>query len=325
MNWNQPLRFRPLYQTRIWGGRNLESLYGRTLPDPALPYGESWEVSDREEAQSVIQEGSAAGMTLHEVWQQHRVSVFGAALEGHPSERFPLLIKILDACEDLSIQVHPPASVAAGLGGEPKTEMWFITQVQPGARLYAGLKSGVTRDQFESALQTGAVAELMHSIEPEAGDCLFLPSGRVHAIGAGLVIFEIQQNSDTTYRVFDWNRVGLDGQPRTLHVEQSLRSMDFSDHEPALQPRQANGTLVSCEDFHVSQAYASCGKLGRAGENLTIAMVAGSLSISGCPLQTGDFAVIPALMSDPERRLTEVSPDASWLEIRIPPSPTSAE
>jgi mannose-6-phosphate isomerase len=148
--------------------------------------------------------------------------------------RFPILIKILDAREKLSLQVHPPARVAAQLGGEPKTEMWYIADAQPGAELYAGLRRGVTREEFELRVRDGTVADCFHRVRVRAGDVMFLPSGRVHAIGAGIVIFEIQQNSDTTYRVFDWNRPGLDGKPRELHVEQSLQCIDFEDFEPAL-------------------------------------------------------------------------------------------
>src|SRR5208283_4935377 len=148
--------------------------------------------------------------------------------------RFPLLCKILDAREKLSLQVHPPASRAAELGGDPKTEMWYIADAAPDAELYAGFKRGVTRAQFEKKIRTGDVAGCFHRIKVRKGDAMFLPSGRVHAIGAGLVIFEIQQNSDTTYRVFDWNRTGLDGQSRELHVAQSIASIDFNDFEPAL-------------------------------------------------------------------------------------------
>ncbi|TDU64657.1 mannose-6-phosphate isomerase type 1 [Prosthecobacter fusiformis] len=319
MIWNRPLRFAPIYQTRVWGGRNLEVLFGRSLPDAEQPYGESWEISDRPEAQSIVTDGGELGMSLNELWQQHRVPVFGSALELHPSDRFPLLMKILDACDDLSIQVHPPASVAQELGGESKTEMWFITQAQEGARLYAGLRAGVTRQQFKDSLLQGTVADLMHSMEPVAGDCLFLPSGRVHAIGAGLVIFEIQQNSDTTYRVFDWNRTGLDGKPRALHIEESMRSIDFQDHEPEMQIPQANGALVSCEDFHVSHVFGDAEKLGHSGENLTVAVVEGGFTIQGMELKAGDFAVIPAALKNDERQLSRVAHGSQWLEIRIPP------
>jgi mannose-6-phosphate isomerase len=147
---------------------------------------------------------------------------------------FPLLIKILDAQEKLSLQVHPPAERAAELGGEPKTEMWYISDAVPGAELFAGLRHGVTREEFEQKLAAGTVEDCCHRLRVQAGDVMFLPSGRLHAIGAGLVIFEIQQNSDTTYRVFDWNRVGLDGKPRALHVRESLVSINFEDFEPAL-------------------------------------------------------------------------------------------
>lgn len=318
MNWNQPLRFTPFYQTRVWGGRNLETQFGRSLPDAQQPYGESWEISDRPEALSTVRDGEAAGLTLNELWTQHRLPAFGASLAYHSSERFPLLIKILDACDDLSIQVHPPASIAKELKGEPKTEMWFIAQAQEGARLYAGLRAGVDRDQFESALKEGTVADLMHSIQPEAGDCLYLPSGRVHAIGAGLVIFEIQQNSDTTYRVFDWNRTGLDGKPRALHIEESLRSIDFRDTEPDLQASLANGSLVSCEYFHVTRVRAEARQLGREGENLIVAMVEGGLTVNGTPLKAGDFALIPAAMTRKDRQIVNAEIGTNWLEIRIP-------
>ncbi|SKA90119.1 mannose-6-phosphate isomerase, type 1 [Prosthecobacter debontii] len=319
MKWSQPLRFVPVYQTRVWGGRNLESQFGRQLPDSTQPYGESWEMSDRPEALSLVREGEAHGMSLHDLWINHRQAVFGRGLLDHPAERYPLLIKILDACDDLSIQVHPPAEVAEELKGEPKTEMWYIIQAQPSARLYAGLRAGVSREDFQQALHDGTTADLMHYIEPQGGDCLFLPSGRVHAIGAGLVIFEIQQNSDTTYRVFDWNRTGLDGKPRALHIEESLKSIDFDDHEPGLQDPSLDGTLVSCEYFKVRHQDGGNGfSLGEEGENLTVAVIRGSLVVNNCTLAAGDFAVIPAAMTATERTIFQASADSQWLEISIP-------
>src|SRR5438045_243203 len=148
--------------------------------------------------------------------------------------RFPLLIKILDAQEKLSLQVHPPAHKAVELKGEPKTEFWYVAHADAGAELFVGLKHGVSRREFEAKIRSGTVAECFHRVPVKAGDAMFLPSGRVHALGGGLVIFEIQQNSDTTYRVFDWNRVGLDGKPREVHIEQSLASINFDDFEPSL-------------------------------------------------------------------------------------------
>lgn len=311
MNLSRPIRFSPYYQSRVWGGRRLETVLGRSLPDATTPFGESWEVSDRAEAMSA----TADGVTLNELWQNHRAEVFGGLKSDSPC--FPLLMKILDACDDLSIQVHPPASRAVELGGDPKTEMWFIAHADPGAKIYAGLKNGVTRAQFDAALQYGTLAEVVHVIEPVTGDCLFIPSGRIHAIGAGLLIYEIQQNSDTTYRVFDWNRVGLDGKPRQLHIAESLASIDFEDFEPRMQSRAAEGPLVSCEFFDVMLG-SQAGQLGRTGENLTLAVTQGQLELAGETFRAGDFAIIPSSMEDAARDITSRSADAQWLEIRIP-------
>jgi mannose-6-phosphate isomerase len=251
------------------------------------------------------------------LWTNHREAVFGSALLASPSPTFPLLMKILDACDDLSIQVHPPASMATALKGEPKTEMWFIAHADPGAKIYAGLKPDVTRVDFETALQNGTVAEVVHVIEARTGDCLFIPSGRVHAIGAGLLIYEIQQNSDTTYRVFDWNRVGLDGKPRMLHVQESLQSIDFTDFEPQVQQIQADGTLVKCDYFDV-RLCDKAGAVGEAGECVTLAVVSGEISVGGITLKAGDFALLPASMTAASRTVTPVDAASQWLEIRVP-------
>lgn len=226
-----PLTFQPVFKERVWGGRDLERLYAKDLP-PGVPVGESWEITDRPEGVSVIANGPLAGRDLRWLMEQHAPELLGDLPP--QNGRFPWLIKLLDAQEKLSLQVHPPAALAAQMGGEPKTELWYIAEAAPGAELYVGLKTGVTRADFEAALRSGAVAGCFHRIAPRTGDSMFLPSGRVHALGGGNVVFEIQQNSDTTYRVFDWNRTGLDGQPRELHIEQSLRCIDFDDFEPSL-------------------------------------------------------------------------------------------
>lgn len=226
-----PLTFKPIFKERVWGGRSLEKLYHKALP-PGARIGESWEISDRPGDVSVISNGPLAGKDLRWLMEHHERELLGKARS--QIGRFPLLIKLLDAEDKLSLQVHPPVEKAAALGGEPKTEMWYIAHAEPGAELFVGLKQGVTPAGFEKKLASGAVAECFHRVPVGAGDAMFLPSGRVHAIGAGLVIFEIQQNSDTTYRVFDWNRVGLDGRPRELHLAQSMASIDFTDFEPAL-------------------------------------------------------------------------------------------
>ncbi|MEK7949636.1 type I phosphomannose isomerase catalytic subunit [Luteolibacter soli] len=288
----EPIVFEPLYMQRVWGGRELERQYGRHLPDDA-PYGESWEIVDREKEQSVVKGGSFAGKSLHELWTGHRDEVFGAGLPD--SDRFPLLIKVLDARDDLSIQVHPPVLLAAGLGGEPKTEMWYIAGADAGAKLYVGLKRGATRGSFEEAIESGAVAGSVHAIEPKAGDSIFIPSGRLHAIGAGFLIHEIQQNSDTTYRVFDWNRMGLDGKPRELHVAESLASIDFEDFEPGMD--EPNGTVIAeCEYFRVEKLTLATSETAgnRDVSRFSIFSVAeGAVICEGSRFSKGDFFLLP--------------------------------
>lgn len=290
----EPITFQPLYMERVWGGRELERVYGRSLPTPDRPYGESWEIVDRDAEQSVVDQGEFAGLSLHELWSTRREAVFGAGLEHHP--RFPLLIKVLDARDDLSIQVHPPAHLAAGLGGEPKTEMWFIADCDPGAKLYVGLKAGVSRGDFEEAIREGTVATCVHALTPRPGDSIFIQSGRLHAIGAGFLIHEIQQNSDTTYRVFDWNRCGLDGKPRELHVAASLASIDFDDHEPAMDV-PVGDTLAACPYFRTTRhVLAAGGSIGNpeAGRFSILSVVSGSLvSAVGRRFEKGRFLLLP--------------------------------
>jgi mannose-6-phosphate isomerase len=302
-----PLTFQPRFKERVWGGRTLETLYGKSLP-PHVPIGESWEITDRQGDESVILNGPLAGRTLRSVVEQHRKAILGRASATHDG-RFPLLCKILDAREKLSLQVHPPAHV--GHLGEPKTEMWYIAAADPGAELFVGLKSGVTRSAFEEAISRGTVADCVHRLPVSAGDAMFLPSGRVHAIGAGLVIFEIQQNSDTTFRVHDWNRVGLDGNPRELHVPQSLASIDFDDIEPQVVDVSAvrdgsfaEQTLVDHPLFHVDLMEAvDDGEFRPDVPWLRVlACVAGTLVVSGGgrsePLRAGDFCLVPASVAD---------------------------
>jgi len=277
--------------TRVWGGRSLESVYQRELPD-SQPYGESWEITDREEEQSLVSSGQFAGKTLHDLWTSHREEVFGEDLTG---DRFPLLIKILDARDDLSIQVHPPQEIASDLGGDPKTEMWYIADRDPGAKLYIGLKNGATRATFKNSLIDGTVEEQVHAVSPQPGDSIFIPSGRLHAIGAGFLIYEIQQNSDTTYRVFDWNRMGLDGTPRDLHIKESMASIDFDDFEPGMDAPQGD-TLASCEYFVIDQLELRAGdKIKNKNDRFSIiTVVSGELTFEkGRLFQTGDFFILP--------------------------------
>jgi mannose-6-phosphate isomerase len=320
-----PLKFQPIFKQRVWGGRNLERLYGKPLPSD-VPVGESWEISDRPDAVSVIANGPLAGQDLHSLVEHHGKELLGQArLQGN---RFPLLVKLLDAQEKLSLQVHPPKTKAAELGGEPKTEMWFIADAAAGAELYVGLRHGVTRELFQQNIQDGAVADCFHRIPVKAGDVMFLPSGRVHAIGAGLVIFEIQQNSDTTYRVFDWNRVGLDGKPRELHVAESLASIDFTDFEPALTKGQTtrgpnhlvqrlvNDPLFTVDKFEIETE--SPLRWCEATMQI-VGIVHGSANVrsTDCEpvnLRAGEFCLLPASLDSVELTAT---PGTSLLRVEV--------
>ena len=290
----EPLTFKPLYMERVWGGRELERVYGRTLPDPVLPYGESWEIVDRERDQSVVDHGPLAGTSLHELWTTRREEIFGEGYSEHA--RFPLLVKVLDARDDLSLQVHPSAQMAARFGAEPKTEMWFIADCDPGAKLYVGLKQGITREHFEQAITRGTVADCVHAIAPRPGDSILLDSGRLHGIGAGFLIHEIQQNSDSTFRVFDWNRPGLDGRPRELHVAQSLACIDFHDIEPAMDP-PAGDTLAACAYFHATRQLLAAGDHVAApdpGKFAILSVVDGALvGAAGRRFGPGSFLLLP--------------------------------
>ena len=308
----QPIVFEPLLMERVWGGRRLETLMHKRLP-AGVRYGESWEIVDRADAQSVVHEGPLHGRTLHELWMDFREPVFGADLPN--SDRFPLLFKLLDAQERLSVQVHPPASVAAELGGEPKTEMWYFIDALLESDLYAGLKRGVTREDFVNALDQGRVADLIHNIPVHRGDAFFIPSGRIHAIGTGNLIFEVQQNSDTTYRVFDWNRLGLDGKPRALHVSESLQSINFDDPEPGIvEPR---GEVIStCEFFHVEKWSLTQPRDAGGPGFVIFTVIAGRLECGGREFSLGDFFLIPAALAD--RVLKPLERDTVVLRTTIP-------
>lgn len=312
----EPITFSPLYMERVWGGRELERLFNRQLPQVDVPYGESWEIVDREHEQSVVNEGPYQGKTLHELWTQHQEDIFGKAHP--PTTRFPLLIKILDARNDLSIQVHPPAEVAATLDVEPKCEMWYVSAADPGAKLYLGLRRDVSRSQFIHALNNGTVAECVHSIEARPGDAIFIPSGRLHAIGAGYVIHEIQQNSDTTFRVFDWNRPGMDGKPRQLHMQESLSCIDFEDFEPSVDEASGN-TLARCAFFQTDRLSLEKGdSIETSDEQFAVVIVLdGTLrSAQGRTFEKGAHLLLPRKAAP----LTAASAMATALQVTVPPA-----
>lgn len=299
------LRFQPLYQERVWGGRALETALGRKLP-VGDPIGESWEIVDRPEAQSIVEEGSLKGQSLRSILARHAGDIMGPGWpDGKP---FPILVKWLDCRERLSLQVHPPAAVAGELKGEPKTENWYIAQTAPNAKLIVGLKRGVTREQFERAIVDRSVEACVHHFNVAAGDSILVHSGQVHAIDAGNLILEIQQNSDTTYRVYDWGRAGLDGLPRRLHVQESLRSIDWTDFEPGpLRGAPTSGVIAECAEFRIRRVVLGAGERLhlRAGEQPRLLSVVsgavrstsdgtpGSRSPVGPKLARGDNALLP--------------------------------
>lgn len=287
------IRFTPHYMQRVWGGRKLESIYNRVLPDESL-YGESWEISDRSEAQSVVADGLYKGETLQQLWSNRKEEVFGFDLPN--SDKFPLLIKILDASEDLSIQVHPPVTEAKKYNGEVKNEFWYIAERNPDSKLYVGLKDGVTKEEFKQAIHQGSVAKCVHEISPNKDDYIYIPSGRLHAIGKGFLIYEIQQNSDTTYRVFDWNRLGLDDKPRELHVEQSLSCINFEDFKPQMHSSKKAGELSVCENFEIHKRNFQLGECITPQKKYRFAIwiiIQGQITEQGKVYGKGDFLLAP--------------------------------
>ncbi|MBI3885922.1 MAG: class I mannose-6-phosphate isomerase [Opitutae bacterium] len=292
----QFLKFLPLYRERVWGGRGLADHFGRPLPDGG-PIGESWEIVDRPEAQSTVRAGRWKGKTLHEVLSAHGAEVMGPAWPG--ARRFPILVKWLDCRERLSLQVHPPAAVAAKLGGEPKTENWYFAHAKSGAAVIAGLKPGVTIRQFERALARGTVEPVLRRLKVRAGDSLLLRSGTLHAIDAGNVILEVQQNSDTTYRAHDWGRLGLDGQPRPLQVAEALACMAAAPEKPAplVRPRgRGASTLADGAEFRIRHVRLAPGAslAFAAGEMPRIlTVVAGRLRSGGALVARGENVLLP--------------------------------
>ena len=319
---------------RIWGGQRLHSEFGKKLPIGA-DIGESWEIVDREDAQSIVRHGVFRDHTLHELWTRDRESIFGhvpdcpssprdeSASPRRPDRtgvcRFPLLIKLLDAHEKLSLQVHPPEHVADSLGGEPKTEFWYVAAAEPGARLFVGLQKPTSRKEFEEAIRIGKVADLVHTISAKPGDAILLPAGRFHAVGDGNLLVEVQQNSDTTYRVFDWNRVDeSSGRPRPLHVDQALQSIDFNDVTPGLI--QPDGELLVRHRFFEVQKWdlVASREVAPPGQFAIVGCLTGAIRCVDVDLAPGEFCLVPASLVD--RELHPRADGTTLLRITIPPA-----
>ena len=240
------LFFKPILKTRVWGGNTLATQFRRALPKDT-PIGESWELVDRNEDQSILLNGPQAGISLRELLKQSGKEILGPKFK--PGQPFPLLIKWLDCQDTLSVQVHPKASVAGILGGQTKTENWYIVDREQDAKLYVGLKSGIQPEELAQAANTTAIESMINAIPTNVGDSFLIKSGMVHSIGAGHLILEIQENSDTTYRLYDWNRLGLDGNPRDLHLKEALQSIDYG-LPPVTPCIHSDGATILAQSEH---------------------------------------------------------------------------
>lgn len=304
-----PLRFGDLFMERVWGGSGLERVLDKSLP-PGKRIGESWEVSDQPGATSVVCNGAYAGMGLDALRERFPEELLGPRGLAMGRGRLPLLIKFLDCQDRLSAQVHPDdAYAAANEGGSlGKTEMWYVVAASPGAVLWCGLKPGIDRPALERAITEGRVPETLAEVPVSAGDCFFIPAGTVHALGDGLIICEIQQNSDVTYRFYDWDRVGLDGRPRELHVEKSLDVIEYGasrDPRCAVQETNVPGAtvtrLVTCPEFAAEKVTVT-GRLdsdtGRTSfHTLSAVMGEGHVRVGDGapePLRRGQSLLIPS-------------------------------
>jgi mannose-6-phosphate isomerase len=296
-----PLRFRPILRQYLWGGRRLAQL-GKPLGS-GEHYAESWEICDHAADQSVVQAGPLVGKTLHELVSQHGAELLG---RHHPLPRFPLLLKFLDAQERLSVQVHPNDQQAARLDPPDlgKTEAWVVLDAEPGSLLYVGLKRGFDRAALQRELARGTCELCLHSLESRPGDCVLVPAGMVHAIGGGLLIAEIQQASDATFRLFDWNRRGPDGKPRPLHVAQALETIDYGLGPGQFQaPKSTENPLVerlvTCDKFLLDRwEFERQVAIGGDGRFHILVVVSGAATVErdavGEPLQRGGTLLVPA-------------------------------
>jgi mannose-6-phosphate isomerase len=331
-----PLVFEPYLRPQVWGGRGLGQYLGKALPEEGN-FGESWEISDQPLHVSRVAEGPLQGALLTEIWAEH-----SAELSGHrpasPPERFPLLIKYLDCRELLSIQVHPNDELAAEWtqGDSGKTEAWVVIQADPAARIYAGLRPGTTREDLERRLDDGTLPECLHSFVPRRGDCIFLKAGTVHAVGGGVVLAEVQQSSDATFRLWDWDRVGVEGKPRPLHRQEALASIDWTvgpvnpvqPVEPRSTPEIPRGVrgegLVACRYFFLNRFH-----LGQAMEvpfpkQLSIWMLLEGEAQLSCEsgytrrLRQGETVLVPASASAPRWALAGADRNAILLRVVVP-------
>ncbi len=326
-----PLIFEPIYKPKIWGGRRIFTHFGREAPSDE-PIGESWELADLEEDQSRVAIGPARGRTITQLladWGNDLIGRVGL-FEG----RFPLLIKFLDARESLSVQVHPNEAVAKRLGGNVrvKHESWYILDAAPAGVIWHGLEPGVTAERFRAAMLSGEVEGILREVPVKPGECYYLPSGTPHALGAGVLVAEVQTPSDITYRTYDWGRVDPStGRPRELHLDQAMECIDFdSPSPPPMQERShvaslwtAVTRLVSCESFVIEKVRMVEGIEQRIpyAEPVVWIVLEGEGQIVWRPgadpivFRRGNVVLLPAALRDTTVRITAAT---QWLEVTVP-------
>jgi mannose-6-phosphate isomerase len=340
-----PLKFRPRFFEKMWGGRKMQSLLGKPLPADK-PVGESWELYDFPPGvvegtqgwlSSEIVNGPLAGKTLHDLMAspEHAADLLGDVRPTGAHGQFPVLIKFLDAKDDLSVQVHPDEKYAAAHpDAHLKTEAWYVIQSDAGSKLYKGLCDGMTRDAFERAIKNGAVEQCIETLQPKPGDCVFMPSGTVHALGAGILAWEVQTPSDTTFRVFDFNRTDAStGKPRKLHVEQALECIDFSGKPEPKQPRSTITGSYTTVSRLVTSNYFKLDKVRMRGgvdkplpydQPVVWTMLEGEAHVRCASLPEpvavvkGDTLLLPARMKAPA---VKTMSESVWLEVSFPVNP----
>ncbi len=319
-----PLRFEPIWRRYLWGGRRLGTVLGKPI-GPEADYAESWEIVDHGADRSRVAAGPLAGQTLHEIVVGHGAELFGR----HPRQAtFPLLFKFLDAQAALSVQVHPNDARAAELTppGSGKTEAWVVLAAEPGSKIYAGLKRGFDRAALAREVARGTCELCLHRFEPRAGDCILLPSGTVHALGAGLLIAEIQQSSDTTYRLFDWDRLGPDDRPRTLHIDAVLEAIDYDQgpvgpSQPVATERPQVMRLTACDKFVLDRWQIALPREVAGDDRFHIfSVIEGAVEVEGDPaerpLRLGETILVPAAAG--QIKLAPQPPHAVVLDIYLP-------
>lgn len=314
-----PLLFEPVLKDYIWGGRHLEQL-GRQLP-PTGVIAESWEIAGHKDGTTRVANGRYAGLPLTQLQEKLGLDLIGRrSAWAQERGKFPLLVKLLDANRPLSVQVHPPDAYALIHEGNElgKTEMWVVLQAEPNAEVILGLAKPTTAEQFRAAIAEGKLEPYLHRLRVKAGDHICVPAGSLHAIMGGLLIAEIQQNSNTTYRVYDWNRMGADGKPRPLHVEKALDVINFEQIAPQICAPELisseNGVnrylLCQTEYFVTERVEMAAGATFRGnctGETLEIwGVTAGEVQVNGLDLTAVQFVLLPAALG--EFVITAVSP-----------------